>query len=468
MKRGVLVLLVALIFNLAGAQGIFNINPASNTLISNTQPASKLTTFYRMDTIKVYVYGAPNWIYVQRIYFEYEDEIYESKYLVVDNSTNDTLQMNVYQRDDQHRIISKINFDGADTIAYFYTYDENGNLITRLRQVFRDTAYQNVEIDSMFYDSQNYLVLEKSYFWDQDSSIWEPDEKYEYEYDESGQKITELYSYWDEISSSWQQRELDSFFYENSYLVLTKRYFWDTDQNNWVLNEGVTYLYDDQGNLVEYYNWDYDPNTQLIEVTHREKYYYDQNGNLIYDTVFTDGDQYLSNDAFTYDENGNMLSRVTQRWQSDQWVNTRKEEEQYLTDMELSRLIRCEELHFENLRAINLPSQGILYRWDSSEQDWVPQIKFVAVYSTIERAKVNNLAPDQQITLYPNPASNVIHINLPDGQEALVTVYDANGRAIRTVKLVTGQISVKSLHTGTYFIVVHGKKQIYTGKFLKK
>ncbi len=467
MKRGVLVLFVALIFNLAGAQGIFNINPASNTLISNSQPASKLTTFYRMDTIKVYVYGAPNWIYVQRIYFEYEDEIYESKYLVVDNSTNDTLQMNVYQRDDQHRIISKINFDGADTIAYFYTYDENGNLITRLRQVFRDTAYQNVEIDSMFYDSQNYLVLEKSYSWDQDSSIWEPDEKYEYEYDESGQKITELYSYWDEISSSWQQQELDSFFYENSYLVLTKRYFWDTDQNNWVLNEGVTYLYDDQGNLVEYYNWDYDANTQQIEVTHREKYYYDQNGNLIYDTVFTDGDQYLSNDAFTYDENGNMLSRVTQRWQSDQWVNTRKEEEQYLTDMELSRLIRCEELHFENLPSKNLPSQGILYQWDSSVQDWVPQIKFVAVYSTIERAKINEPASNQ-LKIYPNPASDVIHITLHNMQNPLVTIYDANGRAIRTTKLVAGQVSIKSLPTGTYFLIVRDKNQIYIGKFLKK
>ncbi|GBL35476.1 hypothetical protein EMGBS15_10710 [Filimonas sp.] len=74
----------------------------------------------------------------------------------------------------------------------------------------------------------------------------------------------------------------------------------------------------------------------------------------------------------------------------------------------------------------------------------------------------------QAITVYPNPAIDVLNLNFEteDVQNILIKVLDLNGRAVKTIVSVsntgtnTATIDIKDLASGQYFI------QLYTNDAL--
>ncbi len=81
----------------------------------------------------------------------------------------------------------------------------------------------------------------------------------------------------------------------------------------------------------------------------------------------------------------------------------------------------------------------------------------------------------EQLTLYPNPASDVIHLegSLKQELKTRLQVFDLSGRQL-FAKEVNGQlisenIDIKSLIPGQYLLHIHtGKELIYTSQFLKQ
>jgi Secretion system C-terminal sorting domain len=79
------------------------------------------------------------------------------------------------------------------------------------------------------------------------------------------------------------------------------------------------------------------------------------------------------------------------------------------------------------------------------------------------------------ITVYPNPASSTININLPAGKQVsnfnikMVELIDVQGRVLvsKTVNDSQATLDVSSLKTGTYFIKTISDKGIATNKFVK-
>lgn len=71
------------------------------------------------------------------------------------------------------------------------------------------------------------------------------------------------------------------------------------------------------------------------------------------------------------------------------------------------------------------------------------------------------------MSVWPNPASLVVSINLPDGLElARVTVFDGEGRVV-----VTGHdnvINVFGLAAGVYCISAVANDMVFKGKFIKQ
>lgn len=73
--------------------------------------------------------------------------------------------------------------------------------------------------------------------------------------------------------------------------------------------------------------------------------------------------------------------------------------------------------------------------------------------------------------LFPNPTQDYINLNLKSGNEIIknVSIYDLNGRLIKSDKALNNKVAVSELQSGTYIILIETtENQKFSGKFVKK
>lgn len=81
----------------------------------------------------------------------------------------------------------------------------------------------------------------------------------------------------------------------------------------------------------------------------------------------------------------------------------------------------------------------------------------------------DDLIGNQELVLYPNPASDLINIDI--GNEFILggEVLDMTGRKIPIdMDVRSGKVDVSHLNGGVYILKVHGQDKIYTQQFIKK
>ncbi len=438
-------------------------------------------TFYRLDTFGRNVnyagyIGAPLQP-LNRVIYTYDNYNYVidalTKHYDLNSQSFVDFQEDIYTRDANHNIVEHVEKSGYGSLDYdyrdLYVYDANNNLIVKTHQLYNsdNNNWQNNELDSFYYNNRNLNTLMIEYYWNGSSNSWEKSWKEEYTYDSFNNKIVERTYSW--YNSAWTNNSLDSFYYQNGFLMREVDYFWSN--GNWQFVGQYDYTYDSNGNMIS--EVDYDNNHDTI---YMERDYYNEQNLLVKDTTWDIDDNtgnfgYSENNVYLYDNNNNLDKVIEQNWDSNnnQWVNAMYAIVNFNLNENFESAIFPEEIQqmFGDAPFINLPTDILIKRWRADSSVWNDMYQYIFRYKTIVTS-LGNVSNSQQITLYPNPASNVININLPDEQKALVMIYDENGRVVRSSKLVTGQVSVKSLPTGTYFVVVQGKNKIYVGKFLKK
>jgi len=87
-----------------------------------------------------------------------------------------------------------------------------------------------------------------------------------------------------------------------------------------------------------------------------------------------------------------------------------------------------------------------------SDCAWIDNVVFPA--STVITG-INTVDEKQNITIYPNPVSNILYMQLGDNQSD-VSIYNNIGQMVRHLKSVSGnvQINVSDLQSGLYFVKV--------------
>ncbi len=454
---------------------------ASLTHKQTVAPA-KGNTFYRLDTfdLNINFYGyidADLMPYLKTIY-SYDNDNYLIDALTKQYDLNShnfvDIQEEIYTRDANHNIVQYVSKSGYGNLnfdyRYLFVYDANNNKIVQTYQVYDDDAgdWINSSLDSFYYNNRNLKTMYVEYNYDTSAHSWEPNWKVEYTYDAFDNNTLQKGYYYN--GSSWTQLTLDSFYYQNGYLMRHVRYNWNFASSSWRFVMQEDYTYDVNGNLLTEVDIVGNDTTYIAH-----NYYNDQNL-LVKDTIwerdyYTGYFGYDRNTVYQYDSDNSLTQTVSQTWDTtlNQWINDELAIVNYNTNANFSDAIYPEDLQnmFEGMSIIHLPTDVLFKQWRRDSSVWMDVVDLIFKYKTIITS-AGNVSNPQQITLYPNPASNIIHINLPDEQKALVMIYDENGRVIRSTKLVAGQISVKSLPTGTYFVVVRDKNKIYVGKFLKK
>lgn len=74
---------------------------------------------------------------------------------------------------------------------------------------------------------------------------------------------------------------------------------------------------------------------------------------------------------------------------------------------------------------------------------------------------------DQFKTLYPNPATNMVHFSTPFTTPVTVAVFNANGQFVKIENKVNDQLDISALNNGTYYLKVISDKKTQSYKFMK-
>jgi hypothetical protein len=87
------------------------------------------------------------------------------------------------------------------------------------------------------------------------------------------------------------------------------------------------------------------------------------------------------------------------------------------------------------------------------------RIKQVDIDGRFEYSKqvvIRTAANQEKLSIYPNPATGQVRINLPQGmQQAAINIFSLEGRLIRSMKVVNGElIQLHQLSAGIYHVSI--------------
>lgn len=104
-------------------------------------------------------------------------------------------------------------------------------------------------------------------------------------------------------------------------------------------------------------------------------------------------------------------------------------------------------------RPTTVPSDGKSYTWSSAKHEI--RIDYVTLLLDNSSASVNKVL-DAAFSIYPNPASEVVHIESGDYDVTSVEVFDVVGQKISEEKdLTNNQLNVSSLSKGVYIVKIN-------------
>lgn len=89
-------------------------------------------------------------------------------------------------------------------------------------------------------------------------------------------------------------------------------------------------------------------------------------------------------------------------------------------------------------------------------------------YSSV--VKLSTSAKKPVISLYPNPATDVLNVSLPASTEATLNFFNNKGEKVltRSVRANSSQVSIRELRSGTYFVHIRQNGNLHVVQVIKK
>ncbi len=92
------------------------------------------------------------------------------------------------------------------------------------------------------------------------------------------------------------------------------------------------------------------------------------------------------------------------------------------------------------------------------------------ITSLNEHTGISQFVTDNQLKIYPNPATKVIYLEMPDiGLPLKYEIYSETGNRIKGGKIsAKHEIDISDLSSGKYYLLVQQEERKYTGRFIKE
>lgn len=115
--------------------------------------------------------------------------------------------------------------------------------------------------------------------------------------------------------------------------------------------------------------------------------------------------------------------------------------------------------------------ESVIVRWPSGMVDEFPNPDINMLHILVEGSSPLAITEFQKegITLYPNPAAEVLNFSLKGLANTPVTIIDSNGRHVRSMLISnTNDINIASLQSGIYFVRLNVENKFVNYKFIKE
>lgn len=325
----------------------------------------------------------------------------------------------------------------------------------------------------------NWNLLEDQvyiYEWDSWQTLWIPKYRSLYTYNTDVQLTEKLEqnnnSGWDDVF-----RELYTYDGDGNLESRTNQY---KSNNVWLNNFRVEYTYDSNGNETQVMSYVWDSNNSVWKNSSRGIYTY-SNG-LVTEQLFEYWDDLASmwltdgKVVYTYNGDGLVTTYEEQEWVNGGWKSKSKREYSYNSD---GNLILIEFFNWDDNSSVwqqsgrvetiynndDLPYIETSQTWHNNAWENVNRHTYTYdIYQSTGELKLEN------ISIYPNPASDVLNINLSGIGQAQATVYSADGRMVGS-HFLPGKANIVStgqLPAGNYFISLVQDGKVTTRGFVKE
>jgi len=355
-----------------------------------------------------------------------------------------------YTTDANNNILTQLSFgwDGTQWINQdlnTYTFDKNNNLVNDLYQTWNGTNWENIIQTIYTFDANDDEISEVRQNWD--GTGWVNSLGQFYTYDKNHNLLSNVQSHW--LGTEWQGVFQRIYTYdENNRRILQLVQNWIS---GWVNNQQIISTYDANDDL------DMDFNQRWV-VDHWEDNYrnlYDFNANhyrtLILrqnpagDSIWIDDYQYI----YAYDLDNNLISLLSQTYANNVWTNGDRFSGTY--DSRQNRITEVYQL------------------W---ETEWI-NYDSIHFYYTIATGIKYLIYDESGISLYPNPASTSLNINLTEEilEDIIVDIYSSTGIKLIESRLSPWQnkdVNISNLLPGFYHVVIQHGERITTRNFVKK
>lgn len=317
-----------------------------------------------------------------------------------------------YTYDEQDRVVTLTMTSSGYGDRSEYTYNAEGLLSEELEYEYDGTGWYLANKYTYEYDSDGHIVLSVGYWYFQYEEEWLPESKMTWEY-EGGLLRSDVFYYYDEGLQDWSLNMRNDYTYNTQGLcILTLTSYWEGE---WLEGYKYEYEYDEVGN-------------RILAIT---SCHYD-----------LEGWTYSERTEYSYDINRNCIGRS---------IYT------YIPEME--------EWEFGGITVIvydlSVPvsnTAGIFMVWDdelsiyNKALGW--QLEFEDETMTVDLYYSGcvglNETSENQVNIWPNPASETLNLNAEGLQQ--VEIFSMDGKLVKRVENGFETVNVSALSTGCYML----------------
>jgi|GEM_PF-3276169 len=373
------------------------------------------------------------------------------------------------------------DYTGKMTKQYM-TYDANGNTLTVLNVVDTGAGWENSAYYQYTYDDQSHFTSEQGQYWT--GAEWANSYFYLYEYNAAGKNTGRINlsgsgSDWDSVMR-WE------YYYDvNNNFTGQLTDVWNTDNSSWETFSQFIETLDDDGLRIaeERQEWD---GTQWIS-DFKDEYTYDGNDRLASATHSVwNGTAWdlTTRYYYAYDADGHFTEQIYQGWDGSAWIDSTKQENVYegglLNEVNYSVWSAADsafQYAFQYAYAYNNYNQCTMLKsanWDGSAFTPVPDndAKYTFIYEEFDDSGINSLLADEDFKLYPNPAQDLITVQINKNRINHIRVVDMSGRVVFQTKGKMNASAItfptNQLTDGIYILQVQSGNQAGSKIFVVK
>ncbi len=336
----------------------------------------------------------------------------------------------------------------------FYTFHHNemGLLDTNTRIASKNDSLTPIRRDYFSYDEYNRVSVQTHEIWDTRFTYpitWTKQHRYVFEY--SGDGYTKTKQSW-ELILSYEWVDKHKMVYktdQNGNIISTHSMGWSQEKEEWNSVYRDSVIFDEYENVDSTYLYIW--NDEKEEWIDYQVYFHEntyENGHLterIVNLATDTGGRPVSKSYFTYYQDS--LASEEHYQFSGEYKKARKTTYEYDEHMNLI----TETTYLPN-----------------SEDEWEPKERFRHIYSSVTSV-AQQPAETARARIYPNPASDALKYEIAAGEFGEYAIKDIAGRTVARGPIATpqGEIDIRGLAPGVYFIRFISDINIYNLKFVK-